>query len=113
MDISNTCTFTGRYLPVSKFSLTPQVRSKLPVGEITSVLKDSKGFLVKQKDGRAKLVSRFIDDTLRESTEFIDGNKYKSIYSETGKLVKKIQKEAGRKKVTSFDNAMHNIDFLA
>lgn len=104
--INNTTTFCGRFLPVSKLSLNSQIRSKLPVGEVTSVFKDSKGILVKQTDGRAKIVSRFVDDKLRESTEFIDGNKYKAIYSDSGKLVKKIQKEAGQKRVISYKDGL-------
>lgn len=89
MKINNSITFSGKFYSVPQISLDPKIKNSLLYGEVTSVLEDTKGFVVKQHDGRAKMISRFIGDKLREYTEYIDGNKYKSIYSKTGELLKR------------------------
>ena len=48
------------------------------------------------------MISSFIDGKLRESTEYIDGNKYKLIYSQNGELMKKIQQEGNQKRTFVF-----------
>ena len=106
MNINNTITFGRSYTSILKRTLTPKIKSSLPYGKITSVRQDAKGILVKQKDGRAKMISRFIDGKLRESTEYIDGNKYKLIYSQNEELMKKIQQERNQKRTFVFKDGI-------
>lgn len=101
---TNVPSFGAKYTQVATGQLQEQIKNKLPFGEVTSVLKDKKGVLVQQQDGRAKMIFRFVDGILRERTEFLDGNKYKEVYSETGELAKKIQTIGGLKVVSEIRN---------
>ncbi len=84
----------GNFSFAGKSKLSSNIFDNLPVGNVVSVIEDADSILVKQKDGRAEITSHFVNGVLREHTEKIDGNTFKTIYSKDGKLTKKI-KEMG------------------
>lgn len=91
---------------MSKSRLSTNISDNLPVGNIVSVIEDKDGVLVKQKDGRAEITSRFVNGVLREHTEKIDGDTFKTIYSQDGQIAKKIKTMGNVERTVTFENGV-------
>ena len=89
-----------------KSRLSSNISDNLPVGNVVSVIEDDDSVLVKQKDGRAEITSRFVNGVLREHTEKIDGDTYKTIYSKDGKLTKKIKTMGNIERTITFKDGV-------